>query len=405
MIFCDGQTGLSTLSELHTSFQLSSGSGAIALTRLYQGRPQVLDFVDYTGITPDHSYGDYPDGQPFTRQEFFYVTPGGANNAGTAPVQVFVNEWMSANTATIADPADGQFDDWFELYNAGPNAAYLHGFYLSNNTTNKFQYQITNATVIPAGGFMLVWADKEPQQNSGASSDLHANFHLPKSGASIGLFTPDGSTVDFITYAAQPSDVSAGRYPDGAERIYNLLSTPTPRGPNSVPGNQPPVLTPLPDRAIFLGQTLSFMASATDPDSGETLSYALDAGFPAGAAIDPTSGLFHWTPSAAQAPSTNQITVTVTDNGAPNLSDRKSFSVVVALQPRVAVGQALGVTTLTFPLLAGKIYHVKYSGDLNLPISQWPDLVPSFIASANGTRSITDNAPGQSQRFYLIFVE
>src|SRR5438128_11110530 len=36
-----------------------------------------------------------------------------------------------------------------------------------------------------------------------------------------------------------------------------------------------------------------------------------------------------WTPTEAQGPSTNLITVKVTDNGAPQLSDTKSFTVVV----------------------------------------------------------------------------
>ena len=26
---------------------------------------------------------------------------------------------MASNTRTLADPADGDFDDWFELYNPG----------------------------------------------------------------------------------------------------------------------------------------------------------------------------------------------------------------------------------------------------------------------------------------------
>ena len=39
--------------------------------------------------------------------------------------------------------------------------------------------------------------------------------------------------------------------------------------------------------------------------------------------------MFTWTPTAAQAPSTNTITVIVTDNGVPQLSATNSFTVVV----------------------------------------------------------------------------
>jgi hypothetical protein len=30
---------------------------------------------------------------------------------------VFINEWMASNQDTLADPADSDYEDWFELYN------------------------------------------------------------------------------------------------------------------------------------------------------------------------------------------------------------------------------------------------------------------------------------------------
>src|SRR5881394_942680 len=45
--------------------------------------------------------------------------------------------------------------------------------------------------------------------------------------------------------------------------------------------------------------------------------------------INPDSGAISWTPTEAQGPSTNTITVVVTDNGSPSLSDTKSFNVIV----------------------------------------------------------------------------
>ena len=50
VVFADGQANLSTSNELHTSFVLTSGSGSVALSRLYQGLPQVLDYIDYTNL-------------------------------------------------------------------------------------------------------------------------------------------------------------------------------------------------------------------------------------------------------------------------------------------------------------------------------------------------------------------
>src|SRR5207247_4058525 len=51
---------------------------------------------------------------------------------------------------------------------------------------------------------------------------------------------------------------------------------------------------------------------------------------PAGMTINPNTGAIAWTPTEAQGPSTNTITVVVTDNGSPNLNDTKSFTVTVS---------------------------------------------------------------------------
>src|SRR2546426_12358026 len=50
---------------------------------------------------------------------------------------------------------------------------------------------------------------------------------------------------------------------------------------------------------------------------------------PTGVNLDPSTGVLTWTPTEAQGPSTNLITVKVTDNGVPQSSDIKSFTVVV----------------------------------------------------------------------------
>src|SRR6266700_324695 len=69
--------------------------------------------------------------------------------------------------------------------------------------------------------------------------------------------------------------------------------------------------------------------TATDTDlPTNTLTFALVSG-PSGVAVNPTSGVLSWTPTEAQGPSTNTITVKVTDNGTPALSATNSFTVLV----------------------------------------------------------------------------
>jgi hypothetical protein len=50
---------------------------------------------------------------------------------------------------------------------------------------------------------------------------------------------------------------------------------------------------------------------------------------PAGATIDPATGAFAWTPAEFQGPTTYVLRVRVTDNGAPSLSQTKSFQITV----------------------------------------------------------------------------
>src|SRR5439155_17203411 len=85
-------------------------------------------------------------------------------------------------------------------------------------------------------------------------------------------------------------------------------------------------------RAFFVTNT------ATDEDlPANTLTFSLEPGAPAGASINSTNGVFSWTPTEAQGPSTNLITVRVTDNGSPPSSDTGSFTVVVTEVNRAPV--------------------------------------------------------------------
>ena len=92
----------------------------------------------------------------------------------------------------------------------------------------------------------------------------------------------------------------------------------------------PPAPNPITDRNINELQPLSFQVAGYDLDVPiQNLTYSLDPGAPAGASIDPTNGWFSWTPTAEQGPSTNLITIRVTDDGLPPLSDARTFTVVV----------------------------------------------------------------------------
>src|SRR5437773_1285892 len=93
--------------------------------------------------------------------------------------------------------------------------------------------------------------------------------------------------------------------------------------------NLAPVLSVPADQTIDEQTTLSVSASATDADlPANTLTFALVSA-PLGMSINPASGAISWTPSEAQGPSTNVVSVSVTDNGVPALSVTNSFTVTV----------------------------------------------------------------------------
>lgn len=148
---------------------------------------------------------------------------------------VKINEWMADNTSSSGfnDPADAKFDDWFELHNYGATAINLSGFYLTDSDLLKTQYAIPSGTIIPAGGYLLIWADNEVAQNGFAPGQLHANFKLSAGGEMIGLYTPDGTAVDLVSFPAQTKDQSQGRYPDAGTDIIFPVATPGKR--NALP--------------------------------------------------------------------------------------------------------------------------------------------------------------------------
>ncbi|HEY5911572.1 MAG TPA: lamin tail domain-containing protein [Verrucomicrobiae bacterium] len=396
VIFADGQTALSTATELHTSFQLSSGAGVLALTRqTTNAQLHVLDYLSYTNLTPNHSFGSFPDAQVFERQEFYFVTPAATNIGSPEPITVRINEWMASNTNTILDPVTGKYADWFELYNYGTNAANLDGFYLSDTITNADKFRIPPGYIIPPHGFLLVWADNK---ETNGTPDLHVTFKMDKTGEALGLFGASGQPIDYVTYGPQVENVSMGRYPDGGAAI-NSMVVPTPRTNNIY--NTAPVLAPIADRTVYPGQTVSVFAEAHDYDvPAQTLTYSLGPGAPAGASINPSTGQFTWTTPPGS--STNQVTIVVSDNGVPNLSASQTFIIIVNIAPALTgVGLSGNQFSFGFATAVGRTYQVEYSD--TLAPAGWLAL-GSPILGTGDVVPITVDIRLSAHRFYRVRV-
>lgn len=333
VVWADGQVSQSTLTSPHTSFRPAPSGGSISLVRRLgtPAVPAVMDFLEYGAISANRSFGSIPDGDPLRRRYFDFVTPGASNNPAVPNVHVTINEFMAANTASMADPADGDFEDWFELFNSGSESVDLSGYYLTDSLSNWNQFRIPSGVILPPGAYLLVWADGEPGQNSISNGDLHVSFKLSATGEAIGLFDPNGRLVDGFEYSAQKDDVSFGRFPDGAPEALVELDAPTPRGPNAIAGgNLPPILSPIGNREGVEQTLITFRVQASDPDPKQVLRFGFGSDVPPGASIEPETGLFTWTPTESQGPGVYWVTLRVTDNGVPARTTSERIQITVA---------------------------------------------------------------------------
>ncbi|HEY4983968.1 MAG TPA: cadherin repeat domain-containing protein, partial [Verrucomicrobiae bacterium] len=139
------------------------------------------------------------------------------------------------------------------------------------------------------------------------------------------------SFSNIITYTgpATPTNGLFTFFDDGSQfpfsslRFYRLVLLGL-----ASPANTPPVLPPQINQTINPLNPLIVTNTATDAQSPpQTLTYTL-LNPPVGASID-TNGIIIWTPTIAQAGTSNTITTIVTDNGTPNLSATNSFLVIV----------------------------------------------------------------------------
>lgn len=80
--------------------------------------------------------------------------------------------------------------------------------------------------------------------------------------------------------------------------------------------NEPPVIEPIPDRAVILGNDMSFKINVADPDDPETpwgdLEFTFE-GLPPGASFDYDARVLSWTPQE-YAGKPYDVTITVTDS-------------------------------------------------------------------------------------------
>ncbi len=141
------------------------------------------------------------------------------------------------------------------------------------------------------------------------------------------IYTPEGTHTLYF-YAV---DVAGNRGEIGSFDVDVQLPPP--------PGSVAPVLDPIGDKSVAEGAELAFIVHATDANA-DPLTYGA-VGIPDGAALDPATGAFVWTPSFAQA-GEYVVTFTATDG---ELSDSDAVTLTVTDTNRPPVANDATVTT------------------------------------------------------------
>lgn len=122
---------------------------------------------------------------------------------------IVINELLAVNSTIVTDQ-NGEFDDWFELYNLTAEDIDISGYFISDNDSKPLKWKLPSGTIIKGGGYLVVWADNDTTQ-----AGLHANFKLSSGGEELVLSKPDLTIIDEISYPAQAAELSYSRFPDG----------------------------------------------------------------------------------------------------------------------------------------------------------------------------------------------
>lgn len=157
-------------------------------------------------------------------------------------ITIVINEILAKNSDFNTDNS-GDNDDWFEIYNYGDDPVKLNKLWFTDNPSEPFKWKLdtTSEIFLEPDAYYLIWADEEPDEGLN-----HATFKLDGDGEYLAIHYSDSSMIDEISYKDQSSNISFGRYPDGAT-TWNFFNVPSPKAENNSSGGAsilpPPIAT------------------------------------------------------------------------------------------------------------------------------------------------------------------
>ncbi|MCP9766887.1 spore coat protein CotH [Lacihabitans sp. LS3-19] len=201
--------------------------------------------------------------------------------------QIYINEVMALNTSTIVDNT-GNYNDWIEIYNAGPSDVDLANYFISDLGTNLTKFHLTsvpNQLVVPSQDFLLIWAS-----GNTSSGYNHTDFSLSSTnGEAVYLTMPDGVTlVSSLVFPPQRENVSYGRLTDGANTIKFFYPS-SPNNSNNTATSYDGFLSP----PSFSRQggffSTDFSLTLSHPENDVNIIYTTDGSIPVSTNLSGTS--------------------------------------------------------------------------------------------------------------------
>jgi len=264
------------------------------------------------------------------------------------------------NTAEIYDPATGTFSYSDSLATArwinngvlleNDSVLYAGGNITGDTLTNSAEiYDIATANMSSTGNVNTKrGGDSQTLLLNGevliAGGHDRSNYlnTAEKYDPNTGVFTYTTNTMQTPRYNHQATrlnngdvlltgGVSSGDVLLASAEIFSL-------------GNNAPVLDPVGNQTVNENEMLSFTLSATDSDNDSLIFSATN--IPTGSTLNPTTGVFSWTPTYDDAGIYTNVEFTVTDDGTPAELDTEIITITVGDVNRAPVLATIGNQTV-----------------------------------------------------------
>ncbi len=146
---------------------------------------------------------------------------GGCGTVDTSPgmitdVRVVINELVPQNQTP---DADGNSYDWVELYNPMDRTVVLQGYFLSDNVTKWYKYELPVGSAIGPRGYLVVRADGDTVDPS------IMPFGLGADGDRLVFSNPEGKLIDSVDYVTAKANQSFARFPNGSGKFAWCATT------------------------------------------------------------------------------------------------------------------------------------------------------------------------------------